>query len=186
MAGKGDWAKWGGNSTEIRGDCVEGWGKRLEGWGQKWYGQPPSKYWIPSKPNSSRSSRGKKGRKEKSEVDGGGEVIEGLKKPRLVKLESNKVTKERARKASKDLKRGQKKKAPKAEEDVKKGTKEKASNPKAIKDTIENRDKDARRGWKGGSSNSQVPGRQDTSKGKPHRPNNSGKGTRMSTNKNLQ
>jgi hypothetical protein len=35
---------------------------------------------------------------------------------------------------------------------VKKGTKEKAPNPKALKDTIEKGDKDARRGRKGGSS----------------------------------
>jgi hypothetical protein len=110
---------------------------------------------------------------------------EGLKKPRLVKSESSKATKERVGKAFEDLKRGQKEKAPKAGEDVKKGTKEKAPNPKALKDTTEKGDKDARQGRKGGSSNSQVPGWQETSKGKPHRVDDSGKGIGTSANSNL-
>jgi hypothetical protein len=68
---------------------------------------------------------------------------------------------------------------------VKKGTKEKAPNPKALKDTTEKGDKDARRGRKGGSSNSQVPGWLETSKGKPHRVDDSGKGTGTFANSNL-
>jgi hypothetical protein len=102
---------------------------------------------------------------------------EGLKKPQLVKAKSSKVTRERAEKAAEDLKRKQKEKVPKAGEDVK--------NPKVLKDTIEKGDKDARRGWKGENSNSQVPGRQETSKGKPHHADDSGKGTGTSINNNL-